>query len=101
MLRKLKTQILATVTTGGVFLGIGTVAFQQLEGWTWIESFYFSVTALTTVGFGDLHPTTDVSRLFASVYILIGVAIVLSSLGMLGTRYLHYREHVIGRIKKK
>jgi len=46
------------------------------DDWSWVDSFYFSVVAVTTVGFGDFAPTTDGSKLFAVVYILVGISIV-------------------------
>ncbi|MCX6747534.1 MAG: potassium channel family protein, partial [Candidatus Nomurabacteria bacterium] len=46
------------------FISIGTVGFHILEGWDLPTSFYFSVATLTTVGYGDLHPTYDLSRVF-------------------------------------
>lgn len=55
----------------------GTIFYMAVEGWDTIEAFYFCVTVLTTVGFGDLHPTSDASRLFTSVYMLLGIGFVL------------------------
>jgi hypothetical protein len=37
---------------------------------------YFSVVAVTTVGFGDFAPTTDASKLFTVAYIILGVGII-------------------------
>jgi hypothetical protein len=37
---------------------LGTVVFHLLEKWSWIDSFYFTVITLATVGYGDLTPTT-------------------------------------------
>jgi voltage-gated potassium channel len=71
---------------------IGTVAYKLLEGWSWVKCFYFSVVSLTTVGYGDLYPTTDASRLFTALYVLTGVAITLASLGVIGSHYLEERE---------
>jgi hypothetical protein len=42
---------------------------------------YFSFTTLTTVGFGDFHPRSDVERLFITFQMLIGVAIFSYFLG--------------------
>lgn len=36
---------------------------------------YFSFTSLTTVGFGDLHPHSDLERLFTAFGLLFGVSI--------------------------
>ena len=54
----------------------GTAAYMFLEGWSVVDALYFSVITLTTIGFGDLHPTTDVSKLFTIAYILTGLGIV-------------------------
>jgi hypothetical protein len=59
-----------------VTLCIGTIVYMALEGWTPIDALYFSVVTLATVGFGDLHPTTDASKLFTVAYILAGVGII-------------------------
>ena len=57
-------------------LTVGTVVYHLLEDWSWVDSFYFSAVAVTTVGFGDLSPTTDISKLFTVFYIFSGIAIV-------------------------
>ena len=55
---------------------VGTVAYWFLEDWSWVDSLYFSTVAVTTVGFGDLAPSTDGSKLFTVLYLLIGIAII-------------------------
>ncbi len=54
----------------------GTDVYQWLEDWSWIDSLSFSVVAVTTVGFGDLAPSTDGSKLFTVFYIIAGVSII-------------------------
>jgi hypothetical protein len=64
---------------GGTALGVlllGTVVYHILEDWTWVDSLYFSAIAVTTVGFGDLTPTSDASKLFTVFYVLSGITIV-------------------------
>jgi hypothetical protein len=58
-----------------LLLATGTVVYHLLEGWGWVDSFYFSSIAGTTVGFGDLVPTTDAAKLFTVAYVFLGLAI--------------------------
>jgi voltage-gated potassium channel len=62
----------------GVLLLAGTGSYHFAEGWDFIESLYFSVIALTTVGYGDLHPTTDYSRIFTIVYLFVGLGVLVA-----------------------
>lgn len=73
------------------WLAFGTFMFHWLEDWTRIQAFYFSVVSITTVGYGDLTPTSDLSRLFTAIYILIGVSLGLVTLGIIGSRIFEYR----------
>lgn len=57
-------------------IGTATVVYHFVEGWSWVDSFYFSVVAVTTVGFGDLAPSRDLSKLFTVFYLISGIAIV-------------------------
>lgn len=38
------------------WLLLGTFVFKSAEGWTFVESFYFCMVTLTTIGFGDYVP---------------------------------------------
>ena len=62
------------VTLGGLLLS-GTVFYRSVEGWGLVDSLYFCVMTLSTVGYGDLHPTTPVSKLFTMVYIFAGAGV--------------------------
>jgi voltage-gated potassium channel len=55
----------------------GTVFYSTVEGWSIVDAFYFSVTTLTTVGLGDLSPTTTIGKLFTVIYIFAGLSLVL------------------------
>ena len=61
-----------------LMLAIGTVVFNAIEDWGWINSFYFSAVSLTTVGYGDFAPTTDGGKLFTVLYLFIGIGIIAS-----------------------
>lgn len=60
-----------------VMLILGGAAFyHSVEQWSWLDSVYFCVVTLATVGYGDLSPSTPLGRLFAIPYIIIGVALL-------------------------
>lgn len=78
----------------------GTVLFYYLEPtFTWIQAFYFTVTTMTTVGYGDLTPSNDVTRLAVSFYILFAVTLYLSLIIHFGTHYLEYHSRRANRKK--
>ena len=56
----------------------GTVIYTIVEGWSPLDALYFSVVTLTTVGYGDLAPTTDLGKGFTIVFILAGVGIIVA-----------------------
>ena len=70
-------------------IGVGTVVYHYLEGWSWIDALYFSVITLSTIGYGDFSPATDGGKLFTIFYILIGIGIILS---FINTVYHHYNN---------
>jgi len=81
MLREPETRIL--VIGALVVISVGTAAYVAIEGWTVLEALYFCVVTLATVGYGDLHPTTELGQLFTIAYIITGVGIVAAFISQL------------------
>ncbi len=71
---------------------VATVTYRALEGWNWVDSLYFSVVSVTTVGFGDLVPSSDASKLFTVFYVMSGIALIAAylqaALRRVGSRHL-------------
>ena len=72
-------------------VGTGTIFYHFVEGWSYIDALYFTVVMLTTVGFGDLHPTTEFSRIFTVLFILVGVSFILGFLNFIMSRTVQRR----------
>ncbi len=69
----------------------GTVFYWQAEGWSVVDSLYFSVITLTTVGYGDLTPGSTGGKLFTVAYILLGLGILVSFLSMVARHAIDLR----------
>ena len=74
MLRDPETKVIALAAL--TVIAVGTVGYVLIEGWSVIDAIYFCVVTLATVGYGDLHPTTDVGKVFTVGYILAGIGII-------------------------
>lgn len=57
-------------------IGFGTLFYHYVEGLSWIDAVYFCIITLTTVGYGDISPQTDIGKLFTAGYVLLGIGII-------------------------
>lgn len=67
--RRLVRFVLATLAIAAV----GTAGYMVIEGWTLIDAVYMVVITLSTVGFGEIRPLSEVGRVFTIGLILAGV----------------------------
>jgi voltage-gated potassium channel len=71
-------RLLATLTA--LLLAVGTLVFHEVEGWAYLDSFYFSAITLATVGYGDFTPRTPVGKLLTVFYIFMGFGLLVALL---------------------
>ncbi len=82
----------------GIFVLIvlfGGVVYSYIEGWSFIDSIYFSTVTITTLGYGDFVPQTFAGKIFTIFFSLSGIVIGLYLITSLG-KYLFAIE-----LKKK
>lgn len=59
-----------------VVLVVGSAWFYHVvEKWNWLDSFYYIIVTLGTVGYGDYTPKTDAGKLYAMVLIVVGIGV--------------------------
>lgn len=61
---------------GATVVGTGTVFYHIVENLKWLDSVYFSVITLTTIGYGDIVPHTDAGKIFTIFYVLVGIGLL-------------------------
>lgn len=95
-LRLRSTLAFSVITLVGMIGGCALVV-HFAEGWGWLDAFYFAVVSLMTVGYGDLVPTNDATKLFLIFYLPLGIAVGFTVLALLGSAFLEARRRNIER----
>ena len=81
----------ALPVVAGILVLTGTLFYWRFEDWTIVESLYFCVVTLTTVGYGDLSPTSAGTQIFTIVYILTGFGVLVALLTSVAEKYLEQK----------
>jgi voltage-gated potassium channel len=61
---------------------------QNLSAW---DGIWWAVTTVTTVGYGDSYPTTDVGRVIAMAVMLVGIGFVALLTGYVADRFIRHQ----------
>ena len=69
-----------------IFLWLSSWMFMWLEGMGARDALYFCITMLTTVGYGDISPLTDGGKIFAIFYIMLGLSLATTCIGIIFAR---------------
>src|SRR5580693_6849321 len=75
--RRLTLILLAIAFT----LAIGTAGFVLIDHYPPFDAFYMTLTTMTTVGYGELHPLSRAGRVFNSFLIAFGVTTIFIAIG--------------------
>mmetsp|Transcript_25407 Transcript_25407/g.37516 ORF Transcript_25407/g.37516 Transcript_25407/m.37516 type:complete len:354 (+) Transcript_25407:56-1117(+) len=75
---KKKSTILKACIFFAVYIVVGGFIYNAwFEETSFIDAIYFTSITASTVGYGDVVPTTDGQKLFTTFYLLLGVIVVL------------------------
>jgi potassium channel subfamily K len=70
---RLRNRVILTLVLNVLWLLFGMAVFAALEGWGYLDSFYFCFVTLTTIGLGDFVPASDAGVMFNIFYCAIGL----------------------------
>ncbi len=79
-------------------IALSTVFVHAVEGWSWLDSLYFSIVSVTTVGYGDLAPREDATKLFLVLYLPVGIGVGFVVLTTAGRQILDSQRRRLMRV---
>lgn len=99
-MRELKVRTVIISLVG--ILAMGTAFFHFAEGWSWLDSYFFTVITISTVGYGKLVPATALGKIATTVFIFVGLGIFAVAIQQFAQYHMRKREEhtewLIGRL---
>jgi len=89
-MRQVRARILVALML--IVIASGTVFFRLVEGWSWLDSYFFTVVTLSTVGYGNLVPVTAAGKIGTTVFIITGLGIFAAAIQRFGYYAIQRRE---------
>jgi len=74
-------------------IAVGVGFYHLVEKMSLIDSFYLTSMTLTTVGYGDLAPQTDIGKIFTSIFSFVGVGTFLGFASLMFSSAVHRSHH--------
>ena len=55
---------------------LSTFFFHNVEGWSYLDSYFFTIVTLSTVGYGSLVPVTALGKIGTTILIIFGIGMI-------------------------
>lgn len=72
---KVKPRFFRTFAMFIILIAFSTISIHFVEERSWFDSLYFTVSTISTVGFGDITPLSTVGKIIVILLIIFGIAI--------------------------
>ena len=76
LIRLFRSKIYTALAMLVVLLGVGVLGYRYISDYSWINAFYMTVITVTTVGFAEVSPLDNESKIFTIFLILASLVIV-------------------------
>jgi len=99
MIEKNKIRLRFYLAAFAVLLSVGIIGFMFIENMSLTDAIYFSIVTMATVGYGDIHPQTDIGKILTLIIIIGGVGTFLGVIASITDLFVNRREEPLRRQK--
>ncbi|HII40237.1 MAG TPA: two pore domain potassium channel family protein [Thermoplasmata archaeon] len=96
--RELGSTVILGSTVLVLLLAMGAVFVHEVEGWGWVDSVYFIVTAVTTLG-SSFVPQHEITKIFLIVWLPVGIGVGFTVLASIGAAILDAQRRRLRRFR--
>ena len=72
-------EVRGIATLAATLVAVATIFYRLVEKWSLLDSAYFAVVTIATVGYGDFAPKTVLGKVFTIGYIFAGIGIFVAA----------------------
>lgn len=98
-MQAIKTRLKIFLLVFVIIMALGTIGFMIIEKTSLVDSAYFVIVTMATVGYGDVHPVTEWGKIFSVILIITGVGTFLGVVANV-TEIMLSRREIEGRMQK-
>lgn len=96
--RELGSTVVLGSTILLAFLVAAAAFVHVVEGWSWVDSAYFAVTAVTTLG-SNLVPQQEATKVFLIVWLPLAIGVGFTVLASIGAKTLESQRRRLERLR--
>ena len=82
------------------FLISGTYFYWYVEGWSVVDALYFCFMTMSTIGYGDLVPTTPSSKIFTIIYSVLTIGLFVAIVSKVVIALVSSKKERVERVRK-
>ena len=80
-------------------VAFGVIGYMLIEGWSFIDALYMTITTISTVGYDEVKELTPLGRLFTIALIILGVGVFFFIITIIGEYII--AGHLVGAIGRR
>lgn len=91
--RHIELRLKLSISLLAIIILSAALFYRSNEGWSFINALYFTISTASTVGYGDLTPSHEISKIFTIVFIILSTTLTLYSIALIAQKGIIFHMH--------